>query len=189
MAYSYQCHWGPKFFFFFLVLQGITDSLFQSSHRQLDPCMNWHQVKMQARRSQLLHGMTGVNCPVMTWRTCIPQCQFLPMPISWGLLSSIPKLVGLAWGLSYTRFVTTVLMPSSPMLVGVWQRLNLTTPPTNWSFSPSSGPWLRNFKYLYGSSFDVYTDNNPLTYVLMTAKLDAVTHHWVSNVANYNFQL
>ena len=28
--------------------------------------------------------------------------------------------------------------------------------------------------YLYGSNtFDVYTDNNPLTYVLTTAKLDA----------------
>ena len=26
-------------------------------------------------------------------------------------------------------------------------------------------------KYLYGNTFDVYTDNNPLTYVLSTAKL------------------
>ena len=31
-------------------------------------------------------------------------------------------------------------------------------------------------KYLYGNTFDVYTDNNPLTYVLMTAKLDAMGH-------------
>ena len=28
-------------------------------------------------------------------------------------------------------------------------------------------------EYLYGRKFDVYTDNNPLTYVLKTAKLDA----------------
>ena len=27
--------------------------------------------------------------------------------------------------------------------------------------------------YLYGNTFTVYTDNNPLTYVLSTAKLDA----------------
>ena len=27
--------------------------------------------------------------------------------------------------------------------------------------------------YLYGSSFEVFTDNNPLTYVFTTAKLDA----------------
>ena len=27
-------------------------------------------------------------------------------------------------------------------------------------------------KYLYGNTFDIYTDNNPLTYVLPTAKLD-----------------
>ena len=31
-------------------------------------------------------------------------------------------------------------------------------------------------EYLYGNTFDVYTDNNPLTYVLTTAKLDAIEH-------------
>ena len=31
-------------------------------------------------------------------------------------------------------------------------------------------------KYLYGSTFDVYTNNNLLTYVLTTAKLDAASH-------------
>ena len=30
----------------------------------------------------------------------------------------------------------------------------------------------RFHKYLYGGHFEVYTDNNPLTYVLTTAKLD-----------------
>ena len=44
-------------------------------------------------------------------------------------------------------------------------------------------------KYLYGSTFDVYTDNNPLTYVLTTPKLDAASHHWVASLANYNFRL
>ena len=36
--------------------------------------------------------------------------------------------------------------------------------------------WLimeRFLEYLYGGYFDVYTDNNPLTYILTTAKLDA----------------
>ena len=37
--------------------------------------------------------------------------------------------------------------------------------------------------------FDVYTDNNPLTYVLMTAKLDAMGHRWIASLANYNFHL
>ena len=32
----------------------------------------------------------------------------------------------------------------------------------------------RFHEYLYGGSFDVFTDNNPLTYVLSSAKLDAV---------------
>ena len=32
-------------------------------------------------------------------------------------------------------------------------------------------------------------DNNLLTYMLTTAKLDAISHHWVPSLANYNFQL
>ena len=44
-------------------------------------------------------------------------------------------------------------------------------------------------EYLYGSTFDVYTDDNPLTYVLTTAKLDAAIHCWVTSLANYNFRL
>ena len=44
-------------------------------------------------------------------------------------------------------------------------------------------------EYLYGSTFDVDTDNNPLTYVLMTAKPKADSHCWVGSLANYNFWL
>ena len=44
-------------------------------------------------------------------------------------------------------------------------------------------------KYLYGSTFNMYTDNNLLTYVLTTAKLDAASHGWVASLANYNFRL
>ena len=42
-------------------------------------------------------------------------------------------------------------------------------------------------EYLYGNTpFEVYTDNNPLTYVLTTAKLDACGQRWVAKLANYN---
>ena len=44
-------------------------------------------------------------------------------------------------------------------------------------------------EYMYGNTFDVYTDNNPLTYVLSTAKLDAVGHRWITGLANYNFHI
>ena len=44
-------------------------------------------------------------------------------------------------------------------------------------------------EYLYGNTFDIYTDNNPLTYVLTTAKLDAMGHRWVASLATYNFHL
>ena len=44
-------------------------------------------------------------------------------------------------------------------------------------------------EYLYGLIFSVHTDNNPLTYVLTTAKLDAASHCWVPSLANYSFGL
>ena len=33
------------------------------------------------------------------------------------------------------------------------------------------------------------TENNPLTYVLSSAKLDATGHRWVAQLANYTFTL
>ena len=47
----------------------------------------------------------------------------------------------------------------------------------------------RFHEYLYGEEFAVYTDNNPLTYVLTTAKLDATGQRWIAALANYNFSL
>ena len=44
-------------------------------------------------------------------------------------------------------------------------------------------------KFLYGSTFDIYTDNKPLTYILTPAKLDAASHHWVISLANCDFML
>ena len=43
--------------------------------------------------------------------------------------------------------------------------------------------------YLYGNSFKVRTDNNPLTYVLSTAKLDATSHRWLASLANFDFEI
>ena len=41
--------------------------------------------------------------------------------------------------------------------------------------------------YLYGARFEVLTDNNPMTYVLTTAKLDATGHRWLSELSAYDF--
>ena len=41
----------------------------------------------------------------------------------------------------------------------------------------------------YGPAFDVYTDNNPLTYVLTSAKLNAVGMRWVNELADYQFTI
>ena len=34
-----------------------------------------------------------------------------------------------------------------------------------------------------------FTDNNPLTYLLTKAKLDATGQRWVASLTNYNFKL
>lgn len=46
----------------------------------------------------------------------------------------------------------------------------------------------RDYLY-YASSFTVYTDNNPLTYVLSTARLNAVGHRWVGELADFQFDI
>ncbi len=45
------------------------------------------------------------------------------------------------------------------------------------------------YDYLYGSKFEAVTDNNPLTYVLTTAKLDATGQRWVAELSNFNFNI
>ncbi|KAJ8333963.1 hypothetical protein SKAU_G00412820 [Synaphobranchus kaupii] len=43
--------------------------------------------------------------------------------------------------------------------------------------------------YLYGARFSVRTDNNPLTYVLSTAKLNATGHRWLAALTSYDFDI
>ena len=44
-------------------------------------------------------------------------------------------------------------------------------------------------EYLQYQPFTVRTDNNPLTYILMTPNLDALGHRWVAALASYNMKL
>ena len=44
-------------------------------------------------------------------------------------------------------------------------------------------------EYLYGHTFIVFTDNNPLTYVLSTARLDATGHRWLAALASFDFDI
>jgi len=43
--------------------------------------------------------------------------------------------------------------------------------------------------YLTGSHFTVLTDNNPLTYILTSAKLDATGQRWASALCHYDFNI
>lgn len=46
----------------------------------------------------------------------------------------------------------------------------------------------RDYLY-YAPTFTVYTDNNPLTYVQSTARLNAVGHRWVGELADFCFDI
>lgn len=52
-----------------------------------------------------------------------------------------------------------------------------------WSVCEKFSHWLR------GHSFTVWTDNNPLTYIMTKLKLDACEQRWVSKLAPYTFDL
>ena len=43
--------------------------------------------------------------------------------------------------------------------------------------------------YLTGQTFAVYTDNNPMTYFLTSAKLDATGQRWITALSAYNFTI
>lgn len=43
--------------------------------------------------------------------------------------------------------------------------------------------------YLFYAPFTVYADNNPLTYVMSTAKLNAVGHQWVGELVDFRFDI
>ena len=47
----------------------------------------------------------------------------------------------------------------------------------------------RFHEYLYSDQFDVNTDNNPLTYILTSAKLDVTGQRWIASLTNYDFRI
>lgn len=42
---------------------------------------------------------------------------------------------------------------------------------------------------MFGCDFTVFTDNNPLTYILTSAKLDAAGHRWLAALFTYHFSV
>lgn len=52
-----------------------------------------------------------------------------------------------------------------------------------WSVCDKFSHWLK------GHTFTVWTDNNPLTYILTKPKLDACEQRWVAKLAPYNFSI
>ena len=58
----------------------------------------------------------------------------------------------------------------------------------SWNFLSLKWSVTEKFKdYLRTKPFVCYTDNNPLTYVFKTAKLDATAQRWVAQLEPYDF--
>ena len=47
----------------------------------------------------------------------------------------------------------------------------------------------KNKFYLYQHMFLVLTNNNPLAYILTSAKQDATSHRWVAELSSYNISI
>ena len=76
------------------------------------------------------------------------------------------------------------------MPVEAWRKAESHYPAHKLEFLALKWAVVKKFhEYLYGLTFNVHMDNNLLTYMLTTAKLDAASHHWATSLANYNFQL
>ena len=140
---------------------------------------------MQARRRLPSSGTVGVNRPLMTWRYSVPQHLFFTKPFK---LHTDACGTGLGAVLYQTWEDGTeaVIAYASRSL----SKAKSHYPAHKLEFLTLKWAVVKKFHmYLYGSTFDVYTDNNPLTYMLTTAKLDTANHCWVTSLANYNFWL
>ena len=137
---------------------------------------------MWARKRLPLSWTAGLNRPLMTWRHCVPQHLFLCMPTLQSHLSYILMLVALGLGAvlyqTWEDGTKAVIAYASSSL----NKAESHYPAHKLEFLALKWAVVEKFhEYLYGSTFHVYTDNNPLTHVLTTAKLDAASHHWVAS--------
>ena len=70
------------------------------------------------------------------------------------------------------------------------QRKGITFIQENLNSLRSSGQCVTTFVTLYyAPHFTIFTDSNPLTYILTTAKLNATGHRWVAELADFDFSI
>ena len=135
-------------------------------------------------------GVTGANRPLITWKDCAPPCLSFayanftcPFQLHTNTCGS-----GLGTVLYQTHEdgMDAVIAYASRSLI----KAESHYPAHKLEFLTLKWTVVEKFhECLYGSNFDVYTNNNPLMYVLTVAKLDAVSHWWVASLANCNFWL
>ena len=134
--------------------------------------------------------MKGVSGLLRTLSTCAQQHLFLPTRISPGILklhtNACRSGLGAVLYQTHDDGMDAVIAYASGSLT----KAKSHYPAHKLEFLTLKWAVVKKYyEYLYGMSFNIYTDNNPLTYVLTTAKLDTVSHWWVTSLANYNFQL
>ena len=134
-------------------------------------------------------GGVNANRPLMTWKTmyhhtysCLSRFYPTFQALHWCLWSGL----GAVLYQTHEDGTDAVLAYASRSL----SKAESHYPAHKLEFFTLKWAVVKKFhEYLYGLTFDVYTDKKPLTYMLTTAKLDATSHCWVASLANYNFQL
>lgn len=102
------------------------------------------------------------------------------------------------WGLYQVLVLVLYQRQNDEMVVIGYGSRTLTPPEKNYHMHSGKLEFLalkwaicEHFRdYLYHAPhFMVYTDNNPLTYILSTAKLNATGHRWVGELSGFNFSI
>ena len=127
----------------------------------------------------------------MTWRNSVPWHLFLHMPIS---LKPF-KLHTDACGTDLGAVLYQTWEDGTKAVIAYACR-SLSKAKSHYpahkvgvSLPQVGSGWEIPLVLVWVNLWHVHPDNNPLTYILTMVKLDTASHHWVTNLANYNFRL
>ena len=123
------------------------------------------------------------------WNRCVWQLQFwllltIPNQFCWRLMCQ-----GQAWG-SAVPEAGRQMIPLSHLWQPILKPHEKNYHSTKLQFLALMWVVTEHFKeYLLYQPFLIKTDNNPLTYIMLTPNLDATGQQWVRALAWFNFEL
>ena len=139
--------------------------------------------KMQLIRKEKFSGWMNARKPLICWRFCAPPSQSKPLltspcPSSLCTTASTIRLGAILYQEQDGKdWVITYASRALSKSESHYPAHKLEFLPLKWAVT-------ENFQeYLYSNT----SDNNPLTYILTTAKLDMTGHGWIAKLAKFHF--